>query len=377
MEALSPKTLLLTNMVPPYRVPVFRELCRLLDGRFRIASLTMSEPNRHWKTGLPPDLPVTVLPGFQVWLGALDRTIHVSFGAARIVRREQPAVVILGGWDSIASWRALREAKRVGAKVVLWSGSHRYTSSNRGVRWALRRWLVGQCDAFIAYGSMAADYLVQLGADRSRVVVGANAVECSRFAPDPDLRSRIRGANGVSNAVVVLFSGQLIRRKGLEDLIEAMALVAPEAILWIVGEGAGRTQCEAVAAARIPGRHRFFGHVGYDDMPGMFNAADVFVMPSHEEVWGLVANEAMSAGLPAVLSSKAGASADLVEDGASGFAVSPGDPAALAAKVQALVSDPGLRHRLGTKGREKVLACDTRRYAEDFHRAVLLATGSS
>lgn len=369
-----PRTLLLTNMVPPYRVPVFQELDDLLGGKCKVVALTRMEGNRQWKDAVPEGLGVKTLAGYQLRAKGWERIIHVNWGLRELVKQERPEVVVIGGWDAIASWCLLRAARAGGSRIVLWSGSHRFTSRvSSEWRTFLKRIFVGKCDAFVAYGSLAREYLVALGANQERVVTGTNAVECSRFAPDPERRTTVRAIHGVGDSVVVLFSGQIIPRKGLDDLIEAMACVPPQAILWVVGAGKERARYEALAQVRIPGRYIFFGHQEYGDMPGFFNAADLLVMPSYEEVWGLVVNEAMSAGLPVVASSRAGATADLIVDGESGYSVEPGDVSGLAERIRDLVTDSEARTRMGQKGRDRVLEHNTDRYAADIYRAIVLA----
>jgi glycosyltransferase involved in cell wall biosynthesis len=94
-----------------------------------------------------------------------------------------------------------------------------------------------------------------------------------------------------------------------------------------------------VGGARIERVH-FAGHVPIPELPRYYAAADVLVLPSHEEVWGLVLNEAAASGLPLVATTVTGASADLIEEGLNGYTVPPGDPACLADAIGKVLQRP-------------------------------------
>jgi glycosyltransferase involved in cell wall biosynthesis len=219
---------------------------------------------------------------------------------------------------------------------------------------------------------MATEYLAELGARRNRIITSSNAVDSEHFAPNKELRHQVRSRNQVHEKIVVLFSGQLIRRKGLETLISAISRLGSSIVLWVVGAGEGRARYESLAQKLIPNRSRFFGHLAYDTLNEVLNASDMLVMPSLEEVWGLVLNEAMSAGVPVIASSRAGATADLVVPGETGLSVEPEDVPALAKAIEQLALDDSLRHTLGENARSRVLLRGTKEYAQDIAMAVRL-----
>src|SRR2546430_2553800 len=91
----------------------------------------------------------------------------------------------------------------------------------------------------------------------------------------------------------------------------------------------------------------FRGHVERDALPALYADADVLVMPSRSEPWGMALNEAALAGLPLVSTTSAGAAWDLIDHGVNGFRVRPDDPAALRAALQRLVDDVAFRQAAG------------------------------
>jgi glycosyltransferase involved in cell wall biosynthesis len=148
---------------------------------------------------------------------------------------------------------------------------------------------------------------------------------------------------------------RLRRPKDVMTLVRAVALLEPGTVrALVVGEGPQRA--ELAAEIRRLGVTRAVGLAGErDDVAGLLAQADLFVLPSRSEGLPVSVLEAMAAGVP-VVASAVGGVPELVEDGATGLLVPPGDPRALAAAIAKLAGDPALRRRLGAAGRRRVEA---------------------
>jgi 1,2-diacylglycerol 3-alpha-glucosyltransferase len=185
-----------------------------------------------------------------------------------------------------------------------------------------------------------------------------------------------RSELGLGDGPVVLFVGRLLERKGGDDLIAAVAELQrarPDVRLVFVGDGPLRAEWEALAAVRLrSGTFRFAGSRPLDELPLYYQLADVFVLPSHEEVWGLVVNEAALAGLPVVVSETCGAAPDLVEPGVNGARVRPGDVPALAAALADILRADGARRRMGAESRRLVERCTPAKVAAALLEAASL-----
>jgi glycosyltransferase involved in cell wall biosynthesis len=171
----------------------------------------------------------------------------------------------------------------------------------------------------------------------------------------------------------VLYVGQLIERKGLRYLIDAydrLKRTYADVALVLLGYGPLRNELEETARMRgLPDVH-FLGHMDVEQIPRAYAMADVFVLPSLEDTWGLVVNEAMACGLPVVVSERVGGSVDLVRDGENGFLVEAGDADALAERVGVLVRQPELAERLGACSMQLIQQFTPERAAHGFAAAV-------
>ena len=148
--------------------------------------------------------------------------------------------------------------------------------------------------------------------------------------------------------------------KGITDLVGAFRALDParrNAHLLILGEGPLRDTLDERIAREpsLSGSVSIAGYAPDDRLPEYYRAADIFVFPTRRDIWGLVLNEAMSAGLPVVASDGAAGAPDLIEPGVSGIIVPRAHPDELRDALVRLIEDPGLRDRMGRAARARIL----------------------
>lgn len=166
---------------------------------------------------------------------------------------------------------------------------------------------------------------------------------------------KFRARHGIDErSLVVVTVAKLIPRKRVADIIEAIALCPSHVHLWVLGEGWQSETLKKLAEQVAPNRVKWFGFTNQRAIPGILSSADVFVLASDEETWGLVVNEAMACGLPAIVSSKVGCSKDLVIAGETGFVYSCGDVALLAEAMQRLLADKATLTRMKESAFQRV-----------------------
>jgi len=139
---------------------------------------------------------------------------------------------------------------------------------------------------------------------------------------------------------VILFASKLQTRKRCMDLLEAYRLLpSPRPHLIIAGDGEERIRLEAFASDHSLTDVRFIGFQNQSILPHYLGLADVFVLPSRHEPWGLIVNEAMAAGCPCIVSDEVGCHADLITNGVDGFVFPAGNVPALAAALTTFLAD--------------------------------------
>jgi len=316
--ASRPSVVWMTNLAPPYRVPVWNALARdvdlevwLLESDDRLRS---DDNNRgdDWTAG-DRDSPYATrfLPNRVVRRG--EARHYVTGWIPRSALRGRQAILI-GGWDSPAYWVASWSAKLAGVRRVGFYESHRLSQQHHGgaIAWVRRAFFAGM-DEIVVPGIAAWEALVAEGIDPALIRVGFNAVDVAA------IHARTRDARRAAGAAVgpvgarLLCVGQLIPRKNVAGLLEAMA--APElalCTLTVVGAGPEREPLELlVDELGLGSRVSFTGYVPATELPEQFARHDVLVHPALQEVWGLTVNEALAAGLTVVVGEHAGVTASV------------------------------------------------------------------
>ena len=225
--------------------------------------------------------------------------------------------------------------------------------SKRLFDWAMPPITLRRAHRVIALTAIEQQHLQQLGVAPGRIRIIPNGVDLNEFA---DLPGRSRS----SDETHLLFVGRCYpRQKGLEHLVKATALLSSrrKVRLSIVGEDWGgvaslQTMSKALG---VEEQVTFTGPVPRGEVIRSYAGADIFVLPSLFEPFGIVLLEAMAAGLP-IVASRVGGIVDVVEEGKTALLVPPGNSQALAEALDRVISDASLRRRMGDAARRRVLA---------------------
>lgn len=219
----------------------------------------------------------------------------------------------------------------------------------------LQRALLRRADTIVVATPLHLQHSKWLGPYRDKVRVIPFGLDLARFAPTPGLLERAAAWRArAGGRTVYLNVGRLVGYKGQRHAIEALRGVEGE--LWLAGTGPLEGELRAVAAsAGVADRVRFLGNLSDEELPAVLHACDVFVFPSvtPNEAFGLVLVEAMACGKPLVACHLESGVPYVCRDGDNGLLVPPGDVGALATALGRLAGDPGLRSRLGQRGRER------------------------
>ena len=313
---------LLTNFIPPYQRPVL-DLLSMRYRRLRVLLSTAMEKNRPWTVDWQ-GLDVVVQNTFTLkgnWHHARGFSeplaVHVPFDTVQQLRKFSPDVVISAEMGVRTLFAILYRQLHPRSRLVIWAEAAEPNDGGRGIaRRIARRVFVKNADAFLAVGGYTVEYLRRIGADNSKIFKVAYASDLARFSVNglqrsPDAAKRL------------LFSGQLVERKGLIPFLGILADWAaahPQQPVefWLVGDGPLRSTIESFP---LPPNVKLVlrGVFQYADLPAIYSEAGVFVLPTLADTWAVVVNEALAAGLPVLGSVYAQAVAELVENGYNGW----------------------------------------------------------
>jgi glycosyltransferase involved in cell wall biosynthesis len=344
-----------------YMAPIFRRMAAHpgFDLHVAYCSLRGAEAGHDPEFGATVQWDVPLLEGYS-WSHVPNRgTGEESFlglrnpGLAKLIREgKYDAVLCFVGYVRATFWIAWRAAKS--SKTAFLFGTDTNTLAPRdGRRWksAAKKilWprLFRLADQVIVPSSGARDLMLGLGLPAERVTLTPYSVDNDwwmRQSAEVD-RDSVRAGWGASAAdAVILFCAKLQPWKRPGDLLRAFAEAKlSNALLVFAGEGPLRTELESQAAELgIAGRVRFLGFVNQSQLPAVYTAADLMVLPSEYEPFAVVVNEAMCCGCPVAASDHVGAARDLVAPVREGFVFPCGNIIGLAKLLCDTLAHPGL-----------------------------------
>ncbi|MEK6285234.1 MAG: glycosyltransferase family 4 protein [Acidobacteriota bacterium] len=363
---MKPRLAIVASHVIQYQAPLFQRLeaSGEVDLTVFYCDSAGSEiyQDRDMKTTLAWDIPL--LSGYHYEtlrnyspLGSLNGWGLVNFDLPRrLVKGDFDAVVFMG-WGVVSYWLgfALCLFRRI--PFFLYGDSSeipRSHSIRQRVRDRVLRALFARTAGFLVSGRYNADYYQHYGGDETRFFFVPWAVDNDRF----ERQSRLNEAERIEcresyeitpEAIVILFSGKLLPRKGPMDLLEAFARMPnrERAVLMFVGDGVERERLERSRDTHSLTNVRITGFLNQSILPKIYGMSDVFVLPSYFDPRATVVNEAMAAGLACVVSDRIGPSGDIVRDGENGFVIPAGDIDTLSSRLNQLVAEPSLARRMG------------------------------
>lgn len=330
-----------------YYAPIFRELARRCDLTVFFAHRQTAEQQARAGFGVAFDWDVDLLSGYDSRFlvnvarqPSTDRFAGCDTpGIADEIARGRFDAFVVPGWALRSYWQAVRACRRLGVPVLVRGDSQLGMQRNSAVRIAKAlafSHLLRHFDGFLYVGQRNREYLLHYGAPAERLFFSPHCVDNDAFAAASSAIHRPEGRRRV------LFVGKLVGRKHPADLLHAVARLRDKPVqIAFAGAGELESELRKIATASSVDAD-FMGFVNQSELPGAYASADVLVLPSDgQETWGLVVNEAMACGIPAIVSDVVGCGPDLIDPGQTGATFPFGDVAALALAIESVLAlDP-------------------------------------
>ena len=332
------KVLFLTNFASPYRVHFFDELGKYLDVTVlysdRVEDITHRD--KSWfEEGKGGFHPVQLTKTFGV------KDENLCLDVLGWLKKDWDAIII-GGYSSPTAILAMLylRLRRIPFYMEVDGGLIR---QERKIKYLIKRTLVRLAPMWLSTGRFTTKYLVHYGADAENVIhYPFSSLYEENILPDAvprEEKQALRQELEITEDHMVLAIGQFIHRKGFDVLLRAAASLDPNVGIYIVG-GEATAQYRKMKEDLGLDHVHFLGFQKKDVLAKYYKAADLFVLPTREDIWGLVINEAMAYGLPVITTDRCVAGLELVEEGVNGYIVPVEDEKALAEKMNvALGSD--------------------------------------
>ena len=392
------RIVILASHVIQYSSPLFRRMAQdpRLDLQIAYCTLQGATPSFDPEFGVEVKWDTSVLDGYP-WVHLPNRSPTPGLG--RFFGLFNPGVwglickshfdaAILPGYFYFTAWIAIAAAKWSGTPIIFVTDSHSLRSWNAQSPWKLKfkKWLVRRIfslgNAIMVSSSGGVEYLKSLGFSNDRIFLVPTAVDNDWWAEQASRvdRAAVRAKWKVpQGATVAVFCAKLQQWKGPMDLLNAFAQAnVPNSYLVYAGEGPEKGNLERKAAdLGFADRVKFLGFVNQSQLPSTYCASDFLVLPSLFEPFGLVVNEAMLCGLPAIVSDRVGAKFDLVRSEENGYVFPAGNVDALAAILRQILQNPAKISLMGASARQRMKTWSPSEYVDSIVRAVNLIAKNS
>lgn len=325
------KIILFNNIITPTYTRLFNYIYKYLknewvDFKIFFNSATEWNRNRDYKKELDKSLfeykILNVKSIHNTWNND-NHFFHINYWVLDLLNKEKPDLIIHWWWAWSSAFISNYWCKRNHTRYILRSWSTKYEKSwRRIITKPLVKWLVKNSDWYRSYGTRASEYLISLWADPDKIYKLYNTVDVDFFIKQAEElephKISLKKKLWIKNKYTLLFVGQLIKRKWIFELLQWYDMFKkqnPDIDLWlvVVGSGQEENKLKNIVKEQNIDSVYFTGYKQKSEISEYFAIADIFALPSHEEVWWLVINEAMCFGLPIITAHQVWASVDLVK----------------------------------------------------------------
>ena len=344
------RVLFLTNYPSPYRVHFFDELGKYMDVTVLYSDRVedMKHRNAAWfEEGEHRFQAVRLTPKMRVGRR------YLCFDVLPWLKKKYDSIVVCGYSSPTAvlamAWLRLH---RIPFYMEVDGGLIRQDSK---LKYFVKKSLVCLANQWLSTGENTTRYLVHYGAREERVThypfSSLYEKDILEEVPSAEKKEAYRMMLGIEEKHMILAIGQFIHRKGFDVLMHAAKQLDTDVGIYIVG---GETTDEYRKLREELGllNVHFLSFQKKERLALLYKAADLFVLPTREDIWGLVINEALAYGLPTITTDRCVAGLDLIEDGVNGYVVPVGDADALAEKINVVLAAD--RQKMGAASLEKI-----------------------
>jgi glycosyltransferase involved in cell wall biosynthesis len=367
-----------------YHVPIWRALSQIpwlttTIHYFSDHSVTTGEQSGF---GVPVVWDTSMLEGYDYSFVSKDADLSHPYRIRlpdKWFRRQKFDVFLIHGYTHAFERQIVRKAASLGAKVILrgeLTDERKQSDLTKAlVRKCYLKWFYSRVDAFCFIGHHAKKHLKNLGIEDARLFFSPYSVDTDAFERHYTAQTRevVREELELEDdTIVFLFCGKLIERKQPHLLLDAIELLRDRSkvALMVIGDGPLKAGVFERGRELLGRRFLGLGFINQSRIGQFYRAGDIFVLPSKFESWGLVVNEAMQFGLPAIVSDRVGCRDDLIEAGRTGYIFESGMAESLKAALEMCIVDRDRVRQMGSRARERMRLYTPRNSANGIIRAI-------
>lgn len=346
------KVLYIVNIPSPYRVSFFNELGKSCELTVLFERKSSSSANSSWHDYSFNNFKAIFLKGIKY------RTSHsINVEVVKYLSNNTFDSIVIGGYATPSSVLAISYLKLKNIPFVLNVDGGLINKSESNIKKNIKKGLISSADAWLSTGNVSTSYLKYYGADEKLIFkypfTTLSEKDLLKNKLEYQEKKLLKDKLNIPEKRVILSVGQFIHRKGFDILMQACSDLSDEIGIYIVGGMPTEEYLKKKQELGLKNVH-FIGFKTKEELTGFYMASDLFVLPTREDIWGLVINEALSYGLPVITTDKCVAGIELVEDKVNGFIVPVEDATLLGQRIKYCLENDGILESMSNHSLKKI-----------------------
>lgn len=343
------KVLFLANVPSPYRVDFFNELGKYCDLTVLFEKATSDERDQSWGNYKFQKFNGIILQGKSI-----NTDTAFCPNVLKYVLNRSFDKIICATFTDITGMLAVQMMK-LGHIPYYLECDGGFAKDGKGLKEKIKKIIIRGAAGYFSTGRICDEYYTTYGAEESRLIrypfSSLKESDLAKFVPSVDEKRRLKKELGIQEEKVILAVGQFIPRKGFDILMNAVRDIPRDVGIYFVGGIPTKEYLLERDRSGLTNVH-FEGFKLKNELEKYYRAADLFVLPTREDIWGLVIQEAMAYGLPVISTDKCASALELIKHGENGYIIPCENVGLLEDYIQVIISSENTARKFGAKSLE-------------------------
>lgn len=358
------KVLFTTNIPVPYRIQFFNELGKYVDLTVLFERKDAGTRNQDWLNDSFKNFKGIFLNGIKV-----GDDLAFCPSIIQFINKEKFDKIIIGIYYS-PTGILLTEYLRLKHIPFIMTGDGGFIKQESKFKYLIKRHLNSKAQLYLTTSEISRQVLNHYGIPNEKIkkysFTSLSTNDIITVPLSVDEKQQLKKKLSLKESFIILGVGRLLTGKGWKDLIDVAYKLNENIGIYIVGgnpQNSDYKQC----IKTLPANFHFIDFMQKDKLKEFYGAADVFILPSRSDVWGLVINEAMSMGLPIISTYSTVAATELIEEEKNGFLYHAGDIKSLYQYLKLLIDNPLLREQQALNNLSKIKSYTIENMALEYY----------
>jgi glycosyltransferase involved in cell wall biosynthesis len=346
------KVLYLVNIPSPYRVNFFNELGKMCDLTVFFERKTSNGREESWFKNDFTNFKPVFLNGIKI-----NKNTAMCFSVLRYLKKQRYDFIIIGGYATPTGMLAINYLKFKKIPFGLNADGGIENKNEIFLKKFLKKYFISSANFWLSTSDTTSNYLKYYGAKQDSLYLYPFTTLSQRdILIDPvenKIKKKLREKLNIHEEKIILSVGQFIYRKGFDLLLKGSKELPKDYGVYILGGKPTQEYLQLKERLDLDNVH-FISFKSKEELKEFYMASDLFVLPTREDIWGLVINEAMAYGLPVITTNKCVAGLELVKDNQNGFIVPINNHRILTKRIEELIEDKNLLNKMGRNSLIKI-----------------------